>query len=325
MQKILSLIITIAILYSLIQLKMGDHNTSGNKETILSAPSQKADNTETVPTGNFIEKTISNVLINVLKTEDGRLFFENILQPSNKPLAGSNHSYKINNIDFIHSLFKINTFGQGTIGPVSCGHIVTIHYQILTTNNSIVDEKTKTYTLGSRSIIPGLDSVIVGMMVGQTRQALIPAKYAYYDAKYQRPHSVNPDALYKVNITLKEVIPQNFVKNDEVKIFDDEIAYKMPLMCGDGAVFEAKITRLSDAEVLYDSELTGKKINITIGDLNYPMIFSYALHSKIPIGTRTVIAKGKSFQSLGAKISNIFPKEQLPSDEYFMLELKNFE
>ena len=30
-----------------------------------------------------------------------------------------------------------------------------------------------------------------------------------------------------------------------------------------------------------------------IGNLNYPMIFSHALHNKIPVGTRTVIAKGK--------------------------------
>jgi hypothetical protein len=34
-----------------------------------------------------------------------------------------------------------------------------------------------------------------------------------------------------------------------------------------------------------------------IGNLSYPLIFSYALHNKIPIGSRTVIAKGKLFKS----------------------------
>lgn len=44
---------------------------------------------------------------------------------------------------------------------------------------------------------------------------------------------------------------------------------------------------------MYDSKSSGNKINMKIGNLAYLVIFSYALHNKIPLGTRTVIAKGR--------------------------------
>ena len=59
--------------------------------------------------------------------------------------------------------------------------------------------------------------------------------------------------------------------------------------------------------------------------MNYPMIFSHALYGKIPTGTRTIIANGSNYKALGMGNSIIFPKEQLPANEYFMLELSDFE
>ena len=325
MQKFLSFCIAIAILYGIFQMKTKELEKEEQlKKPVITEAQPSTSPTEIPPvTGNFIEKTLSNVLINILKTEDGKLFFENIIQPMNQPLAGGEHSFKINNSELIKGMFRINSFGEGSVGPASCGHIVTAHYQIFDINNSIIEDQTKTFTLGARSVLPGLDSVIVGMMIGQTRQATLQPKYAYKEAKYRKA-GINPDSPYKVSVVLKEILPHNFVKSDEVKIFDDEIAYKTPLMCGERTSFDAIITRLSNGKVLYDSTNKNQKISMIIGDLNYPLIFSYALHNKIPVGARTVIAKGKSFRGLATGMSKIFPKEQLPADEYFMLELKNF-
>lgn len=329
MHKTLSLMIAAAILYMVVQLQKEKEPEKIVPVEAVSLPATEVPKSTTLeisPQGNFLEKTLSKVLINVLKTEDGRLFFENILQPSNTPLAGSDQSYKINNVNFINSMFKINSFGQGTVGPASCGHIVKVHYQILSLNNTTIDDQVKTFTLGSRTVMPGLDSVIVGMKIGETRQAIIPPKYAYLNAKESALSSgLDPESYYKVNVTLQELLPYNFARDDEVKIFDDEIAYKIPLLCGDKAVFDAKIIKLSTGSIIYNSGSSGAKISMKIGDLRYPMIFSHSLYGKIPRGTRTVIAKGENFASLANKVSVIFPKEQLPSDEYFMLELSKFE
>jgi len=318
MQKLLTLIITGAIIYMIFQQNMKslsppEHlRPDAKKEQEKEGPA-KATNM----TGTFFERTLSSVLTNVLKTEEGRMFLESMFQPMNKPLAGSSSGFQMNNDSFVNSIFKIKTFDKGKKGPASCGHVVTVQYKILTTANLVIEEGTKTFSLGSGKIAPGVDAVIVGMKTGQTRHATI-------NSKYIPETSANKISAFKVNVLLKEIIPDNFIGED-VKIFDDQIAYKIPLVCGNKAVYHAKITKLSDGKVIYNSQDSAKKINMVIGNMNYPMIFSHALHNKIAVGTRTVIAKGKKFKSYSTNSSIIFPEKQLPENEYFMLELFDFD
>lgn len=321
MQKLLTLIITILILYTIVQVKMdkksSDSAPSGSTVSQGSASQPKGNESPEV-TGNFIEKTLSSVLINVLKTEQGRLFIENIIQPANKPVDGDG-AFKLNSTNLIKSMFKIINFGKGTKGPVSCGHIVTAHYKVFDIKDTLVEEQVKTFTLGSKDVMYALNAIIPGMKVGDILEATMPGKYLYKNSNKEGEY-------YKINVTLREVISSSFIEDKEVKVFDDEIAYKIPLVCGVPACFNAKITKLSNGKVIYNSEELKQKIQMNIGDLTYPMIFSYALHGKIPIGSRTVIAKGKTFKALGSvKINKIFPQEQLPEEEYFMLEFKNFD
>ncbi|MFK7968501.1 MAG: FKBP-type peptidyl-prolyl cis-trans isomerase [Rickettsiaceae bacterium] len=322
MQKFLTLIISISIIYMIFQYNINDikaPNGGVNSNEKESPASSKEDQATQAMTGNFVEKTISSVLVNVLKTDEGKMFFENILQPVNKPMSGSGQGFKINNDNLIEAMFNIKTFGEGGVGPATCGHVVTVIYKILSPNNMVISENTVTYPLGSNQIAPGVDAVIVGMKIGQTRHATISSKYT--DKVRSAGDKVDS---FKLNVVLKEIMPQNFI-GEEVKIFDDEIACKLPLLCGGTAVYHAKITKLTNSEVVYDSKLSSAKINMQIGNLSYPLIFSYALHNKIPIGTRTVIAKGKLFKSFLNEFSVIFPKTKLPEDEIFMLELYDFE
>ena len=315
MQKLLSLIITAGIIYMLVK------NTMGNVEIPKSAtPKEENNSTErTVApelTGNFLEKTISSVLVNVLKTDEGKYFLENLIQPMNGPLAGSEVGFKMNNDDFINAIFKITTYDKGEKGPASCGHLVTVHYKVTTIANLAVDEKTITFPLGSNKSVPGMDAVIVGMKTGQTRQATIASKYFSNLEKHK-------NGSFKLTVTLKDIAPDNFI-NDSVKIFDDRLAYKIPMLCGGNAIYDVKITNLSRNLVIYNSVNSGKKISMQIGDLNYPMIFSHSLHNKVPIGVRTVITKGNYLKSYASEYSRIFPETKIPEDEYFMIEFSNF-
>lgn len=317
MQKLLTLIITAAILYMIFQHSVGRITVPEHlKDKTEQITPQETKSQETQVTGTFLEKTLSGVMINILKSDEGRMFMESMLQPMNKTVAGSGSGFKMNNDNFIQSIFKINSFGTGERGPASCGHIVTVHYKILNIQNTVLEHKVATFPLGSEKIAPGVDAVIVGMKTGETRNATISNKY-FPDTSKERPSS------FKVSILLKEIVPQNFI-DDSVKIFDDQIAYRIPLMCGNKIIYDAKITRLSNNEVIYSSEQSGEKIDMKVGNLNYPMIFSHSLHNKIPVGTRTVIAKGKLFKSFASDNSTIFPNKILPEDEYFMVEFYNF-
>lgn len=330
MQKFLTLVIVLVILYNIIKVKTLslDDNLQTITQTVTdnshqeTSQAQKAGDDQVVLlNGNILEKTISKIIINTLKTDEGKAFFENILQPLNKPIDNKNYTIPVNK-DLVESFFNIHTYGNGNIGPASCGHIVTIYYQIFDMSNNLLTQDTKTFSLGSRVIMPGIDNVVVGMMVGQTREAIIPAKYAYYRQEY-RDKNVLPDSPYKVKIILKSLMPQNFINMSDTKIFDDEIAYKLPLLCGEKVSFDAKITCLSNGKILYDSKLSNMQISMKIGDIMYPLIFSYALYGKVPVGTRTVIAKDKAFKALGGDLNKIIPHDLLFTEGYLMLELSN--
>lgn len=325
MKKILSLLIALAIIYTIVKAEIQDLPES-IKPSGAVTPTEEKDKSakpDTPITGNFLEKTLSNVAVNALKTEEGRMFLENLLQPMNKPFADGKNTIEVSR-DLIQPMFKINTFGNGTIGPAVCGHLATIHYQILDMANRIIAEDDKTFILGTKSIVPGIDIIVPGMLVGQTRQAILPAKYAYYDPQY-RNKNTDYESSYRVNIILNALVPNNFIKSDEVKIFDDEIAYRTPLLCGNRVKFDAKITKLSNDQVIFDSVKQGKKVDIIIGDITYPMVLSYSLHGKIPVGTRTVVAKGKVFKTLGSNLNKMVQQDKISNDEYLMLELTNFQ
>lgn len=318
MQKTLTLLIAGAILYMIVQHSANSIVLPTNNQT--DTTTNQVNNTEKEPTpasGNFVEKTLSTVLINVLKTDEGRIFIENLVQPANKSLAESGDGFSMNSDLFLNSIFYISTFGEGEKGPASCGQIVTAHYKILSSNNIVLEDKTATFALGANEIAPGLDAVIAGMKTGQTRHATITNKYIQGTEK-DKPSS------FKINVLLKEIMPANFA-GDEVQIFDDRLTYRVPLVCGNKAIYDAKITRLSNGEVLFDSTKTGKKINMTIGNITYPAIFSHALHNKIPVGRRTVLTPGRLLKSYASNNSVIFPEETFSSNEYFMVELFNFD
>ena len=78
----------------------------------------------------IIEKSVSKVLINVLKTQEGRSFLEKIVRPANSPVAG-NYTVKVNDGSIFKELFKIETLIDGEGPQVSCGHLVTVNFEIL--------------------------------------------------------------------------------------------------------------------------------------------------------------------------------------------------
>ena len=170
MQKIITLVITGAILYMIFQQSIGQIKTPEHLQNKpVSTEAEKDSSTQTEISGTFLEKTLSSVMVNVLKSDEGRMFMESMLQPMNKTVSGSGSGFKMNNDNFIQSIFKIKSFGEGKKGPVSCGHIVTVHYKILNHQNTVLDEKVVTFPLGSEKIAPGLDAVIVGLNNNQLK------------------------------------------------------------------------------------------------------------------------------------------------------------
>ncbi|MES2215189.1 MAG: FKBP-type peptidyl-prolyl cis-trans isomerase [Pseudomonadota bacterium] len=330
MQKLLTLIIAAAMIYQIMNAKMTEYSSNktaaaAKQEVATVEPNtghnQPEQNLE--PEGSFLEKSLSKLLINILKTPEGRTFFENMIQPVNKPITGSDTGFSFDSAKLVEGIFRINTTGEGKEGPVSCGAMAAIDYRITTMNDIIVDEGSKMIQLGRGEVIPALENIIVGMHIGQTREGVTSAKYAYDNPKFRGPNK-EPSLNYKVKVTLRDILPKVFMPPSEVRIFDDKMAYQLPYLCSERATFDVKISKI-DGKVIYDTESNNTPISMILGDMAYPMVFSHALFSKIPTGTRTVIAQGKYLKSLANKdIDKLGLKERIQPNEFFLIEFKNF-
>jgi hypothetical protein len=321
MQKLLTFIVAAAMIYQIMNAKFGEH--AANKMATEHKVQPVVSETKPELEGGFLERSLSKLLINVLKTPEGRTFFENMIQPVNKPITADSSGFVLDGAKFIEGMFRMKTSGEGAVGPASCGHIASISYTITTMDDIIVDKGSKSIQLGARDVIPALETTIIGMYVGQTREAITSSKYAYDDPKFRTANG-QPSLNYKVKVTLLDIVPKTFMSSNDVRVFDDKIAYQMPYLCSERAVFDVTISSI-DGKVIYDTNSLKTPISMILGDMAYPMIFSHALCGKIPTGTRTVIAQGKYLRSLVNKnMSRIFPKEQLPPEEFFLIEFKNF-
>lgn len=316
MQKFITTIIACGIIYLIIEKNF----TSSNTPNIpLQTPKQETSaNTEFQ--GNFIERGLSNIISNIIKTEDGKILLESIIKPVNSMVSGKGDDFPTSGEHFINSMFKIKTsdnlHSNTKHDTASCGHRVKVSYKISNMKNKILEENTKIFNIGSGAIAPGLDAVIVGMKIGQKRDAVINNKYI------PETRSDKSD-LFKLSVSLQEIYSENFA-DETIKIFDDLISYKVPLFCSNKIAYHAKITQLSNNKVIFNSKDSNEKIKMILGDRNYPMIFSHGIHNKIPVGTRTIISKGSFFKSENSEFSTIFPDKKLPENELFMIEFSNF-
>jgi hypothetical protein len=278
---------------------------------------QAAKNDDNI-SGNFLERTMSNVLANILKTEEGKAIFAQIIQPMYQPLNGELIGYKVNNSNIIDSMFHINILQAGAGKNTVCGQKVVINYKIYDlTGNLLSTENDKHIRLGENMIVPSLDAVIVGMKKGEKRSALITDKYINYAT-----HNLSSDkkttynAKFDIELISAEDLPYNY---NDVRMFDDEMAYTVPLLCGMETSFDMKVTDLTNNKTLYDTK--GKdQIKMRIGQPDYPLILSFLIHNKIPVGTRTAIIqafmlKDKTFGN-NIKIDN--------KNSYLMIELSDF-
>jgi len=323
MQRVLTILIAAAIIYIVVDAKQAIMPPSPPaKEQQAHDPLDP-----TIPRpeieGGFIEKSISKVLINVIKSPEGRSFLEKVVRPADQSITGD-YTQKVNNNSITTELFRIEKTTDGTGPKVSCGHTVTVQYEILNMQRVIVESGTKTFVLGAHDIVPALSNVIVGMQKGESRRAMAPKLFAYDSPNFTGQQPPFPTDHYQIKVHLIDIHSENFI-DDKVKIFDDELAYIVPYLCGDSATFDAKIMRIN-GEVIYNSHDTHQRITMNIGDNLYPMIFSHALFNKTPFGTRSVICTGQHLQKLSkyGSIKLFKNPPQMNHNEFFLIELNNF-
>lgn len=328
---------------------------------------------------------LSKIAIEILKTETGRSFFENLISINNPLIpyysnnSGSDfgndfgvyldkeNGFYLDNRNLIDNMFEVKKF-KPKVGDIDvidnvesvennkviCGQNVFLEYQIFNNDHTEIDSYRGNLVVGSEIGLP-IGHIIVGMEKGEIRSANIKTNLLrdyHNNIEINSNYENNQTDKFKVKIFLKEIISD--INTDDISMFDDKIGYKLPILCGGYVSFHVLIRRLSNQKIIFDSReklFDGKKfidlkdlenlddndldlnkisnynrkIKMRIGDHRYPILFSYALNGKIPIGKRTVIAKGKHMKSFYIKNNLILPNNNLKDDEYVMVEFFDFE
>lgn len=310
--KTIILLFIVLALFNNPQTKELVNNLGSDVKSKLNPPPSQNNHVE----GNFLERSLSKVALNVLKTPEGRAFLENIITP-----VGVNQrddfTFKSNNPEIMKSILKMKTHVQGEGEEAFCGCKIRFSYQTKNLRNIVIEPfKTHELILGSRQVIPALEASLTGMKQGELRSAIAMPKYAYNNKKFFN-ENYNPAEPIKLEVRLLEISSKVKIKPEEVKIFDDHLAYKAPIICGDMIRTHLKITKFN-GKTLFDSKAKNIKLHFRVGDPSYPIIFGYGLQHKIATGTRVIITPGKYLASLEKEIG-LF-KNIDKGEEFYILE-----
>ncbi|MCP4253748.1 MAG: peptidylprolyl isomerase [Candidatus Scalindua sp.] len=132
---------------------------------------------------------------------------------------------------------------------VSTGKQVSIAYTLTLEDETVVDSNVGaeplTFIQGSHKIIPGLESVLDGMEIGDSKQVTVTPEDAY--------GSVNEDAVSEIE---KTYIPKDSLKVGAV------LQGQSP----DGRVIVARIVEIMEETVMldYNHPLAGKTLNFDV-------------------------------------------------------------
>jgi FKBP-type peptidyl-prolyl cis-trans isomerase len=285
-----------------------------NPEYITNEPSQELEGTD-------FEKFISKVVLNVMKTEKGRLIIEKILRPTNAPVEDSDFTVSTGTRKSIDNLFSIKDVEIGAGRGAVCGHKVSVEYKIVNMNDLIIDSGTKEVVLGGGKIFLGFDNVVVGMKEGGKRNALINKAFAYKHKGYKGKKPINETSDYRVEVKLLKVLSDMNIGED-VRIFDDKISLKVPLMCGDRTSFNVKIDEIGGKSIL-DTKKANSTMNFVLGDETFPIIFSHALFAKDDKGSRVVLLQGKYLKRFDSGLFGTMNKSLIEDNKYYLLEFSD--
>jgi len=271
---------------------------------------------------NFLENFAANIVIKLSESEKGGNFLLKLVRPTSS--IDDKEAMRVNNRNYLNTVFNIkrenikqsassSADSDATLETKAayCGADVVVDYSISKAGNSVEERLADTLHLGGGSLL-ALENIIIGMREGETLDAHIPYWYA---GRLQQFMSSNEEK--SIGLQLKVKLLKVMTREiRDVRIFDDFVCINQPLMCGNNVKLNVKISKANGQSIFQGP------VNYTIGDQNYPLIFSYALFNKPLSSIRTVIAPSSLLKSSGEKIAIKLSQEALKSEELILLEFQ---
>lgn len=330
MQKYFTIAVVIAILYTAYtNSEFGQKNSnivSDSAENLSKAKNlftDKVEGEEEIK-GSFVERTLSKVFLNLIKTEEGKDFLYNMIKPVNGPIDYQTFVMDLNDDQFLQNLLQIkvlNKVENNSNHSTYCGTNVTADYIIKDLNNKIIEDNIVNFTLGTKTLLYGLENVIIGMKIGEKRSATIPPEFAYLHPSVTKNSENLPRTSVNVEVTLKEINNPDELQLNKISKYNDKFSFKIPYLCGQNIKMHVKITDFDGKLVFNSKSASDKKIATFIGSPELPIAINYGINNTTPDGTRAIITPGLYLKNSG----NLVQVPNIADHKLYLVEIFELE
>ncbi len=280
--------------------------------------------------GNFIERVIAQILINVLNTDQGQrslAFLSNSLQHGLEKFVSKNFEKNFEKVShYLVPLYFYKTDKRGKGPCIICGQKFKAKYQIMDKDmKNILLEKEEESVLGSKKILNEINVLMPGMKKGETIYSMLGSSSVNQDL--QSKNIMNQQKLQKIFIKLTDIeYNEELINIEKTYIFDSQLVdinlEQERIICGDKISFQFQIVDLISKKVIFDSK--EKIFSNFVGSAELPVIFNYALHKKPLKGTRSIICDGKYLNFNNKNLLSFSEKKLTIIDEnIYMLVIYN--
>ncbi len=325
-QKALTLFIVVVIVYSLLKENISTvlpldtmfDSTQKTEQEIKDKEkdvSDKAKDFEKSMEGNFIERSISKIVSNVIKTEEGKELFTKMIRPTNSFAENNGITIKFDDKKILNSLFKMTEITQGHGMSACCGDKVKINYKLYKSEGT--ENQDLELILGDSELKNNfITSLFVGMKKNSKISALVPNNSKNLS---MNDLQVDHTKYTQIEASLIEILHSD-INPSEIKIFNDGFSYFLPVLCGDKIKFNLVIEDLT-GKILFTTEKEKAKIEMNLGDKQFPAIFSYAIFNQTISVNRTIIAPAKYLRNFEKK----FNLSNLNNNQYILMKITDLE
>ncbi|MBF8246702.1 MAG: hypothetical protein ISN64_01755 [Rickettsia sp.] len=252
--------------------------------------------------GNFLERTLSNILVNILNTEQGKKSFQKfseLMEDNIKKIIPKDFTIDQSFSDLV-SLEYLKSDQRGKGECIICGQNFHVKYQIMNDNYDILYEQEEKSSLGASTNTREINMLVPGMKIGETINSIFKFQFGEFDDK-----KFNVNQFYKIFIQLLKKDPPYLMSTEDIFIFDSQVSNVDldKILCGDKISFQFRIIDLSTKKVIFDSQKTF--VTSFLGDTSLPIVFNYALHKKPLKSLRSVICEGKHLKSINSNVEEI--------------------
>ena len=219
---------------------------------------------------NIVERVVTNVITDFVKTPTGYVMAKNLLTPKNQ-INLTNHYISTKGFNKNIEKYKLEHLRESNGAVTNCGQRIKLQYIITDSKETILDSKVTEYRIGKHNI-EEFNILPIGLRVG----GLSKAKFLSTKDNISG-HDIS------ITLSVLKHVDNDDINTGNIKIFDEYISNNIPVQCSDKVKFDFKL-----------SEVNGKIVNegnkeLKLGDTESNHVLSYLLTNMQLMGTRTVI------------------------------------